>query len=186
MRKSVVCAIVAVGPDDVIGQNGIMPWYSRQDFYHFKILTTPYPCIFGKTTFANLPVRPLPHRLNVVCSSAYNDKFENDVFQASSIESAIDFCKNYDYIFICGGQKIYEYVLLHDMIDVMYLTKIYDEDLARKVRLNPGQYVKFPLNTEMFFDSNKWVSKRMIYSSNVLPKENTNISAKFFKYIRAR
>lgn len=185
-KKSCVFGIVAIGPDDVIGQNGVMPWYSRRDFYHFKNLTTPNPCVFGKTTFENLPMRPLPNRLNIVCSSHYKNELHGCVFYADSIESAIKYCENFPYVFICGGNKIYEYALCHDMIDVMYITKIYDAQLEKRVRLNPDKFVRFPINTNVFFDSKNWVAKKMIYPENSLPKESENIIAKFYKCVRVR
>ena len=184
MKKSTICGIVAVGPFDVIGQNGVMPWYSRADFYHFKTLTTPHPCIFGKTTFENLPSGALPNRLNVVCSSGYKNEMLDGVFYAKSLESAIKYCENFDYIFICGGGQIYKYAIDNDLIDIIYLTKIYDEKLANAVKLNPNDYVKFPINTNEFFDSKKWISKRILYNENILPKEN--VITKFFKCVRVR
>ena len=182
--KTTICGIVAVGPFDIIGQNGVMPWYSRADFYHFRTLTTPYPCLFGKNTFEKLPMRPLPNRLNVVCSSGYNNEFKNNVFYAKSLDCGIDFCRDFNYIFICGGGQIYKYALEHDLIDIMYLTKIYDNELAQKIQLNPSGFVKFPMNTDLFFNSEKWVAKKMLYPENILPHEN--ITTKFFKCIRAR
>lgn len=186
MNKTTICGIVAIGPDDVIGKNGIMPWYSRQDFYHFRTLTTPYPCIFGKTTFLNLPTHPLPNRMNIVCSSSYKNELCGDIFLAQSVESAIEYCQKFDYVFICGGQKIYEYALNNDLIDIMYITKIYDSNLSQQIKTAPDTYVKFPIKTDMFFGSDKWVDKKMIYPQNVLPKEYGAIKTKFFKCFRAR
>lgn len=189
-NKTTICGIVAVGPLDVIGQNGVMPWYSRRDLYHFRNLTTLYPCVFGKTTFENLPVRPLPNRLNIVCSSAYKNEFKDGVFYANSIESAIEFGRNFKYVFICGGRQIYKYALEQDLIDVFYITKIYDkeftEKLTHKISLNQSDFVQFPINTDNFFDSNKWVTQKMLYNENVLPQDNNGIITKFFKCVRAR
>lgn len=185
-KKTTVCGIVAVGPFDVIGKNGIMPWYSRQDFYHFKTMTIPYPCIFGKNTFLNLPFSPLPDRLNIICSSQHKNERHSDMFFAQSVESAIEYCKDFDYVFICGGQKIYEYALNNDFIDIMYITKIYDENLAQQIIINPDEYIKFPVKTDIFFGSDKWVDKKIIYPQNSLPKEYGTTTAKFFKCIRAR
>lgn len=183
-KTPTICGIVAIGPDDVIGRDGVMPWYSSKDFYHFKTLTTPYPCIFGKNTFENLPSNPLPNRLNIVCSSGYKNEFRDKVLYTNSIESAFEYCKKFPYIFICGGARIYEYAIQNDFIDIMYITKIYDEKLSKSVKTAPNEYVKFPVNTDIFFDSDKWVAKRIIYKENALPKES--ISVKFFKCLRAR
>ena len=185
-NKTTVCGIVAIGPDDVIGQNGRMPWYSKQDFYHFKNMTIPFPCVFGKNTFNGLPRRPLPNRLNIVCSSEYSNKFVNGVFYADTLETAIEQCKVFDYMFICGGAKVYKYALNHDLIDIMYITKIYDEKLSQDIKSGCFEYTRFPMNTNVFFDSEQWVAKRIIYNQDVLPLEKTNAVSKFFKCIRAR
>ena len=186
MKKTTVCGIVAIGPDDVIGKNGVMPWYSRQDFYHFKTLTTPFPCVFGKNTFENLPVRPLPNRLNVVCSSLFQDEFRGGIFFAKSIESAIEKCKDFPYIFICGGAKVYEYALNQDLIDIMYITQIYDNQLEKSIKANGTEYIRFPISTNEFFLSERWVSERIIYPKEKLPDERTDITAKIFKCVRVR
>lgn len=185
-KKSIICGIVAVGPDDVIGRDGIMPWCSRRDLYHFRTLTTPNPCIFGKTTFMNLPVRPLPKRLNVVCSSAYKNELRDSVLYVDSLENAIESCKMSPYVFICGGAKIYEYALRHDLIDIMYITKINDEFLSENIAQSPNKYVRFPINTDIFFDSDKWVAKKIVYPDGVLPKDYETVKTKFFKCCRVR
>ena len=107
--KTTVCAIVAVGPDNVIGRNGVMPWHSSVDFYHFKKTTVPYPCVFGRKTFENLPIHPLPNRLNLVVSSQYKNEYIDGVFYTSSVERAISECATAQRVFICGGAGVYQY-----------------------------------------------------------------------------
>lgn len=185
-NKPIICASVAVGPDNVIGHNGVMPWYSKQDFYHFKTITTPYPCIFGKTTFENMPKKPLPNRLNIVCSSTYRNELKDGVFYANSIESAIDFCKDYEYVFICGGASIYKYAFEKDLIDIVYLTEIINNGLEKDVCTNTGSYCRFPKRTSDFFDDKNWVGKRIKYQPNILPKEINDTRVKFFRCMRVR
>lgn len=185
--KPVICGIAAVGPNDVIGCDNRMPWYSAQDFYHFRHMTMGYPCIFGKNTFDGMGNRPLQGRLNIICSSKYTDEFAiNGCFYASSIESAIHHARTFDMVFICGGAGVYNYALDNDMIDVFYLTKIYDADLAKQVLNNPTHYTYFPKNTDKFFMSPEWKSEQMFYPQNVLPAEKTSIKSLFLKYIRTR
>ena len=191
MKKDILtCSIVAVGPYDVIGQGNSMPWHSRQDFYHFKTITTPYPCIFGRNTYENMPKTPLPNRLNIVCSSKYTPLLKDSVFYAPSIEEAINFAKNHtpvDRIFICGGSMIYKYALEHDLIDVMYLTRIYDKDLEQKVIDNRALFTYFPVNTEKEFQSPKWAETKIDYSNDEkFPQETGAVAPSFFKYVRVR
>ena len=179
-----ICGIVAVGPDGVIGHNGQMPWYSRQDFFHFRNTTTPYPCIFGRKTFEGIPKKPLPNRLNIVCSSGYNNDYYDGVFYANSFESAIENCMGSKMVFVCGGGSIYKYAIEKDLIDVMFLTKINSESLKKQIRQNPKAYEYFPVNTQIFFDGTKWKMKSINYVN--LPKETNDITTEFFKFTRIR
>ena len=184
MYKPIVCSIAAVGPNDVIGCDGQMPWYSRQDFYHFRNTTTPYPCIFGRKTFEGMPKKPLPNRLNIVCSSTYKNEYKDGVFYADSVESAINNCADAGRLFICGGGAIYKYAIEKDLIDVMFLTKIKSESLAKQIIQNPKAYAYFPINTQMFFDGAKWQMKKINYI--YLTPETNDITTEFFKFTRIR
>ena len=185
-NKPEICGIVAVGPNNVIGLNGNMPWHSRQDFYHFKSLTMGNPVIFGKNTFFNLPKHPLPRRLNIVCSSAYKTENLGDYVRAASLEDAIQYCKDFKKLFICGGAGIYKYSLDKDYIDTMYLTRLFDKDLSAQIAKNPADYTRFPVEISEFFNSPKWLCERIFYSPDVLPLETSNIIAEFFKFTRTR
>ena len=190
MKQNILtCSIVAVGPYDVIGHGNSMPWHSKQDFYHFKKITTPYPCIFGRNTYENMPKTPLPNRLNIVCSSKYADELKDGVFYASNLENAINFAKKNtpgDKIFVCGGSMIYKYALEHDLIDVMYITKIQDSELKRNIAENRADFTYFPMDTLEFFTSPRWDSAKIIYPAGVLPQEIGNVQPMFFKSVRVR
>lgn len=186
MHTPIVFGIVAVGPNGVIGHNGQMPWYSRADFYHFRTITTPWPCIFGKNTFDGLPKKPLPNRLNIVCSSKYNNTYKDNVFYADSVESAIKYCKNFDKVFICGGGAVYKYTLENDLIDIMYLTKISSDALSKQIKQTPNDFAYFPINTDIFFDKTKWKVKKIIYPTGILPTEINDLKTEFFRCVRVR
>lgn len=183
-NKPIVCGIVAVGPDNLIGHAGIMPWHSRQDLYVFKQLTMGHPCIFGKTTYENLPIKPLPGRLNIVCSRSYKIEQIDNVLRVPSLEDGIKQCGNTERVFICGGAVLYDYALKHDLIDIMYLTQIYlfDENLKKQIENNKKLNTYFKYN----FDNSKWRMYDMAYAENTLPMENPNIKAFFYKYVRLR
>lgn len=181
-----ICAIVAVGPDDVIGRDGVMPWYCKSDFYHFRKITTPHPCVFGRTTFENMKIKPLPNRFNLVCSTKYKNEYKNGVFYADSVESALKECCNHSCVFICGGAQIYKYAFDNDLIDVLYLTIIKDSVLEKSVRKNPSLYSRFQPSASLFFNSPKWRVEKIIYPLNELPKNANNTVADFFKLSRVR
>lgn len=184
-----VCASVAIGPRGVIGKDNVMPWYSRQDFYHFRTITTPYPCIFGRNTYENMPKTPLPNRLNIVCSSKFDNDYKDGVFYASSLESAIDFVKfagYWDKLFICGGSAIYKYALEKDLIDVLYLTKIKDKKLRLQVMSKPDSFCYFPYHLDKMLVEPKWTGAQIFYDKDVLPTEVDKIKVDFFRYLRVR
>ena len=185
-KKQTVCAIVAVGPDNVIGQGGGMPWHSKQDFYHFKKMTIGNPCIFGKTTFFNLPKHPLPKRPNIICSSLYHDELVDNCYWASSLESALKYSYDFPRVFVCGGGALYKYALNQDLIDITYLTKIDSADLAKQIKQNPDKYTRFPFDITTFFSTSKWSVEQIIYPSGILPVENPGVVAHFFKCVRNR
>jgi dihydrofolate reductase len=102
-----IIIIVAMSENRVIGKDGKLPWSIKEDMLHFKELTTGFPCIMGRKTYESLPHRPLPNRENLIISSNVTCTFDGaKVF--NSINSAINYCKDYSKIFICGGASIYK------------------------------------------------------------------------------
>lgn len=182
-----ICAIVAVGPENVIGKNNIMPWHCPADLRYFKMTTLFYPCIFGKNTFAGMGGAPLKDRINIVCSSQYKDeKVGFKHWHASSIESAINNFKHHSKIFICGGAQIYKYALDTDIIDVFYLTKIESPELQKQVKQNPEQYTYFPVDVNTFFAPDRWTGRQITDLTDVLPKNPPLVSQTFWEYTRNR
>lgn len=185
-KKPVVYGIVAVGPNNIIGHNGQLPWHSKQDLHFFKQMTMGHPCIFGKNTYENLPVKPLPGRLNIVCSSSYKIEKDGDVLRVPSLEEAIKQCGNADQVFVCGGASIYKYALEHDLIDIMYLTRIrfMDESLKKQIMSDEKLNTYFPYK----FDCRGWKLEYTIECSKEPSSllESPNVRAYFFKYTRIR
>ena len=75
-----------------------------------------------------MPVKPLKDRINIVLT---RDKSFNppDVIVKNSLEDALEYCKNYDKIFIIGGQSLFEGGL--KVADTLELTRVdgnYDGD----------------------------------------------------------
>ena len=157
--------IVAIGPDNVIGYKNKLAWHSKVDLNHFKKLTSGKPVIFGSTTFFGLPNYPLPNRLNIVLDNSESKVFAVNAIcdrkdnkwrgwvEATSVENALDFCGNFDEVFICGGASIYKYCLEKDLIDCAYITKV-------SCILEDGfDYIKFPFNINEYLNYEKWDAK---------------------------
>jgi len=197
--KSEICAIFAIGPDNVIGIEDKMPWHSKQDFYHYKQMTKGYPCIFGDRTFFGLPDYPLKNRLNIVVSFEYKagqavwigKKNEDEtkewlggIIQMPSLEDAVAFASNYSKIFICGGRSIYKYCLENNVVDKIYLTKVESKTLSEDITKDPDKYIRFPLDIEEY--TKDWNCKELNYSNEELPEEEGDILVKFYEYTKIK
>lgn len=194
--KPEICAIFAIGPDNVIGIEDKMPWHSKKDFYHYKQVTKGYPCIFGERTFLGLPKYPLQDRLNVCVNMGYETtsvirtietkngkKVDTGSYlEIPTVEEAIALTSNYSKIFICGGRSIYKYCLENNLVDTIYLTEVESEDLSEKIEQDPDKYIRFPLDIKEYVK--KWDCEEIYYDLMVLPKEDSDIIVKFYKYTK--
>lgn len=194
--KPEICAIFAIGPDNVIGIEDKMPWHSKKDFYHYKQVTNGYPCIFGERTFLGLPKYPLPNRLNYCVNLKYTgvsvistsetkkgkEVFTGSYIEAPSIETAIQLASNYNKIFICGGSSIYKYCLENNLIDTIYLTEVFSDTLSEQIQQDPDKYIRFPIDIKKY--TKKWNCEELFYDPAVLPQEDNDILVKFLKYTK--
>ena len=143
--------IAAMAENGVIGKNNSLPWSVKGNLAHFKEMTMGWPCIMGRKTWESLPKKPLPGRLNIIISKSMDGKKiescsssplyspaspsspaplrdENPII-FSSLSSAIEFCTNYERIFICGGESIYKQAMpLANKIDLTLIPGNYDGD----------------------------------------------------------
>jgi dihydrofolate reductase len=194
--KPEICAIFAIGPDNVIGIEDKMPWHSKKDFYHYKEVTNGYPCIFGERTFLGLPKYPLPNRLNICVNLDYKNtavirtietkngkKIDTGSYlEVPTIEDAIALTSNYSKIFICGGRSIYKYCLEKKLIDTIYLTEVSSEDLEEQIKQDPDKYIRFPIDIKEYVKN--WDANDIFYDPRELPQEDNDIMVKFIKYTK--
>lgn len=120
--------IVAYSRNNIIGNQGDMPWSIPSDLAYFKETTMGSPIIMGRTTWESLG-NPLPGRLNIVISrnSDYSIA-EVEAELASNLSSAIGLAKESapeQDIFIIGGGQIYAQALEQGLIDQVYATEIH-------------------------------------------------------------
>ena len=118
--------VVAVSENNVIGNNGDIPWHIPADMKLFKQITTGNTVIMGRRTYESLPdsYRPLPNRNNIVVSTTLST---TDDFQAcSSYDDALAASIGYGTdVFIIGGQSLYEKSMPD--VDVMYISHVHGE-----------------------------------------------------------
>ena len=64
-----VGVIYARSLNNVIGNNGKLPWHLPEDLKHFKETTQGCVVAMGRKTWESLPIKPLPNRENLVLTS---------------------------------------------------------------------------------------------------------------------
>jgi dihydrofolate reductase len=120
--------IVACAENRVIGHKGGMPWHIRSELKHFKSVTQTKPVIMGSKTWASLPKKPLPGRLNIVLSLDLRFEAEGGVLCSGMFE-ALELARDHatdeglDEFFIIGGAKLYEQTL--SQADRIYMTLVH-------------------------------------------------------------
>ncbi len=134
--------IVSMDPNGVIGKDGGIPWYFKEDLEFFKEKTEGNTVVMGHNTWESLPdkFKPLPNRKNAVVTRTLLGEKYLDVSMISSLDSLSAYlaygagfnCIQGDVFFI-GGSSIYQWALNNVKLDNIYLTitkKEYDGDVV--------------------------------------------------------
>ena len=123
MIKSELTIIAAASANNVIGFDNKLIWNIPKDLKRFKELTQGHSVIMGRKTFESLP-SPLPNRRNIVVTR--NEDYSPEGIEVfSSIEDAIDVCKDDLQPFIIGGGEIYSQTI--NLVDKIELTRVYKD-----------------------------------------------------------
>ena len=122
-----ITLVAAVSQNNVIGNNGKVPWHIKEDMERFKELTLNHTVIMGRKTYESLPekFRPLPERHNIVISrnKSYNPGKHSNLYIAHSIDEAIENISMFYDTYIIGGQSIYEAFM--PLADRAEITRVY-------------------------------------------------------------
>jgi len=138
--------IVAFCHNRGIGYRGALPWKLTSDMQYFKRVTmgnNNNAVIMGKNTWMGLSKRPLPHRDNLILSTShfrtpqsevltFGEKlFNKEVHVFSSITDVEQFCleKDYDEVWVIGGEQTYKQFIQHPNLQDIYVTMI-DNDYS--------------------------------------------------------
>ncbi len=123
-----VSLIVAVAENGVIGKDNDLVWHLPKDIRFFKETTMGHYVIMGRKNFESIPhkYRPLPNRINIVITRQSEYNVEGCII-VDSVEAALKIAKNNGDIepFIIGGGQIYKIALEKNLVDKIYLTKVY-------------------------------------------------------------
>lgn len=169
--------VVAIGPDNVIGDKKSLIWHSKCDFDFFKYVTCGKACIFGDVTFFNLPKYPLKNRLNIVASLQYTDVSlevnENGSFiKVPTVEDGFVVSENFDEVVICGGRSIYEYVLKYNLVDKIYFSTITSQSIEKTIKeKDECDLIRFPVDLEEY--CNGWNKLEMENYTNCIENDMT-------------
>ncbi len=114
--------IVAVSENNVIGKQGKVPWYLKEDIKRFRTLTLGHSIIMGRKTYESLPdkFKPLPGRKNVVLSTTLVP--QEGLYVARTLSKAIKETEHED-TYIIGGRVVYESFL--PLATTLELTRIH-------------------------------------------------------------
>ena len=121
-----ISIIAAMSKNGVIGNNNSLIWKLPADMKRFKYLTTGNTIIMGRKTYESIG-RSLPNRRNIIITS--NLTYQADRCEiCSSLESALELCKESN-IFIIGGGQIYKQSLsIADNINLTIIDEYFDGD----------------------------------------------------------
>jgi Dihydrofolate reductase len=114
-----IAIVVAYAKNQVIGDQGRIPWKIAGEQKRFKELTTGNVVVMGRRSYEEIG-RPLPNRITIVISNTKNYDDDN-VMTVRTLKEAIEIAGDKD-IYISGGARLYEEAL--PIIEKMYITEI--------------------------------------------------------------
>jgi dihydrofolate reductase len=121
----IVCLIVAVSENGVIGKSNQLPWHISEDLKYFKTVTSGKTVVMGRRTFESIG-RPLPNRRNIVITRQSDFRHQGvEVFSsvAAALTSAETSSAPSDEVFIVGGGEIYRESLA--AVQRAYVTEVH-------------------------------------------------------------
>ena len=144
-----------------IGKNGLLPWRLSNDMSHFKRMTIGNgnnAVIMGKNTWESLSKRPLPKRDNLILSRSSQG---DNVF--ASIAEVKNYCreKNYDEIWIIGGDSIYKQWIKDDEVQSVHITVIDKEYKCDRF------FPKIPKDFSLVWNGSRWQEGDISYEYRI-------------------
>lgn len=144
----IVSIIAAIDRNNVIGQDGQLPWHLPGDLRRFKELTKGHHVIMGRLTWMSIPQPTtseliLPGRRVIVLTgnaARYHAYIPPYVTTMTSLTAALDHAKaaGETECFLAGGAEVYALGMAY--ADRMYLTEV-------NTAIKGGKLVRFPVLT---------------------------------------
>lgn len=174
--------IVAVCKNNGIGCNNTLPWKIKEDLQHFSKVTKGNghnAIVMGKNTWESIGSKPLPKRDNFILSTTMNTAVEhnpvagnpnstNQTFVCRDINEVEIKCreKNYENVWIIGGESIYKQFLARNVVSECIVT-----------------YIDSDFSCDTFFpslSSPRWNVTKLEYMEN---SSNYDVTIKQYKYV---
>lgn len=111
-------AIVAASLNDVIGDNGKIPWHIPSDLKYFKEQTLNKKIVMGSQTYLSLPGKLKDRDIYVLSK---NTELSFDGVKIIHDPNSLDAYRE-EEIMICGGESTYD--SFSDLIDKILLTLV--------------------------------------------------------------
>lgn len=118
-----ISLIAALSDNQVIGNQGKIPWHLPDDFRRFKARTTGHVIVMGRKTYESIG-RPLPHRTSIIITRDKDLEIPGCLV-VGSLSEALEKARSIEKeeIFIIGGGQIYAEAL--SLAERLYLTKVH-------------------------------------------------------------
>ena len=121
--------IVAVCKGGGIGKNNTLPWKIKEDLHYFSKVTKGNgnnAIIMGRNTYESIGCKGLPGRDNLILTGSNQYHNIDNVFYFNDISSIEEHCreKNYDDVWVIGGETIYKQFLDAQLIEMCSVTFI--------------------------------------------------------------
>lgn len=144
-----------------IGYQNKLPWHYKEDLKYFSNKTIGNgnnAVIMGYNTLMSLPKNYLPNRYNFCLTSKQNLRMKNIHF-FNSPENLHKYLHhlNLDYIWVIGGNQIYNYYLNNFFINNLFITHIHKD-----------------YNCDTYFPNINNLN-RFILTNSIIKKENNTI-----------
>jgi dihydrofolate reductase len=122
--------IAALDENNLIGNEGKLPWKIKGDLARFKQKTIGHPLIMGRKTYESIG-RPLPERTNIVLSSQEIQR--EGIIVCKEIGEALRHAQDHlledEIVYVIGGASVYEETLpLADQLDITRIQGTYQGD----------------------------------------------------------
>ncbi len=134
-----LCVILAIADNGVIGKDNDLPWRLSADLKRFKALTTGHTIIMGRRTWESLG-RPLPERRSIVVTRQ-SDYVAQGADVAHSLDDAVALAGE-DEVFVIGGRALFDEAL--PRADRLYLTRVH-ASVDGDVRFGPIDLTRWRL-----------------------------------------